>query len=146
MEDQVLPTLRELGIGFVPYSPIGRGFLSGTIQKIEDLDPKDWRRTNPRLAEENLKHNLELVSEVKKLADQVGSTPTQVALAWILKQGPDIVPIPGTKRVHYLEENGKSIFLDISDAQWAPLLEKLKGFATAGTRYTPDMMKLLDTE
>jgi aryl-alcohol dehydrogenase-like predicted oxidoreductase len=145
VEEKVLPTCHELGIGFVPYSPIGRGFLSGTIQKIEDLEASDWRRTNPRFAEENLKHNLELVDEVKKLSETIQATPAQVALAWLLHQGNNIVPIPGTKRVKYLEENAKSVFLKISDAQWAPLLQKLKTFQAKGTRYTPDMMKLLDT-
>ena len=145
VEEKVLPVVKELGIGFVPYSPIGRGFLAGKIQKIEDLEADDWRRTNPRFAEENLQHNLSLVSDVKKLGEAVGASPTQVALAWLLKQGDFIVPIPGTKRIEYLEENAKAAFLKISDDQWAPLENKLKTFRTAGTRYTPDMMKLLDT-
>jgi aryl-alcohol dehydrogenase-like predicted oxidoreductase len=144
VEEKVLPMLQKLGIGFVPYSPIGRGFLSGKIQKFEDLEASDWRRTNPRFAKENFDHNLTLVTEVKKLAAQLGATPTQVALAWLLKQGEHIVPIPGTKRISYLEENSNAAFLSISAAQWAPLEEKLKNFKVAGTRYTPDMMKLLD--
>ena len=144
VEEKVLPVLKELGIGFVPYSPIGRGFLSGKIQNLEDLEPTDWRRTNPRFAEESMKHNLTLVSEVKKLADQNGATPAQVALAWFLKQGEFIVPIPGTKRISYLEENSKAAFLKIPETQWAPLEVMLKDFETSGTRYTSDMMKLLD--
>lgn len=144
VEEKVLPVLRELGIGFVPYSPIGRGFLAGKIEKIEDLEASDWRRTNPRFAEENLQHNLSLVSEVRTLAEKVHATPAQIAIAWLLKQGNDIVPIPGTKRIAYLDENVGSTFLHISDEQWKPLQDKLKIFTTAGTRYTPDMMKLLD--
>ena len=144
VEEKVLPVVKELGIGFVPYSPIGRGFLSGTIQKIEDLEASDWRRTNPRFAEENLQHNLELVSEVKKLATAVNATPAQISLAWLLAQGEHIVPIPGTKRIQYLEENARAASLKVSAEQWAPLEHKLKTFHPAGTRYTPDMMKLLD--
>jgi aryl-alcohol dehydrogenase-like predicted oxidoreductase len=144
VEDAVLPTVQELGIGFVPYSPIGRGFLTGTIQKIEDLPADDWRRTNPRFAGENFKHNLELVEAVKQLAASVGATPTQIALAWLLKQGESIVPIPGTKRIKYLEENAQAALIQLTDAQWAPLEEKLRNFRTHGERYTSDMMKLLD--
>ena len=144
VEAKVLPTLKELGIGFVPYSPIGRGFLSGKIQKLEDLDASDWRRTNPRFGEANLKHNLTLVTEVNALAERMGASPTQIALAWLLKQGEFIVPIPGTKRVSYLEENSAAAFLNVSEAQWAPLEAMLKTFHTAGDRYTADMMKLLD--
>ncbi len=144
VEVSVLPTLRELKIGFVPYSPIGRGFLSGTIKKFEDLPADDWRRTSPRFSKENFAQNFELVTEVKALADKVQATPSQVALAWILKQGENIVPIPGTKRLQYLEENSTSVFLQISPEQWAPLENKLKTFKPQGDRYTADMMKLLD--
>ena len=144
VEASILPTLRELGIGFVPYSPIGRGFLTGTITKFEDLPADDWRRTNPRFSKENFGQNFELVAEVQKLAAKINATPAQVALAWILKQGHDIVPIPGTKRVKYLEENSNSIHLKISPEQWAPLEAKLKTFKTHGDRYTADMMKYLD--
>src|SRR6266481_6350154 len=101
----VLATCRELGITFVPYSPLGRGFLTGTIQKVEDLDPTDWRRENqPRFGEQALQANLKLATAVKELANEKGVTPAQLALAWVLAQGKDIVPIPGTKRVRYLEE------------------------------------------
>ena len=144
VEASILPTLRELGIGFVPYSPIGRGFLTGTITKFEDLPADDWRRTNPRFSKENFGQNFELVAEVQKLAAKINATPAQVALAWILKQGHDIVPIPGTKRVKYLEENSNSIHLKISPEQWAPLEAKLRTFKTHGDRYTADMMKYLD--
>ena len=144
VENTVLPTVKDLGIGFVPYSPMGRGFLTGTIQKLEDLPEGDWRKTNPRFAEENLQHNLSLVGEVRNLAEKVHGTPAQIALAWLLKQGSHIVPIPGTKRLKYLEENVKSVFLEIPKADWAPLEEKLKTFKAAGTRYSAEMMKLLD--
>jgi aryl-alcohol dehydrogenase-like predicted oxidoreductase len=144
VEEKVLPVVKELGIGFVPYSPIGRGFLAGKISKIEDLPANDWRRTNPRFAEENLKHNLELVSEVKKLAELAQVSPTQIALAWLLKKDSHIVPIPGTKRLQYLEDNAQAAFLKISDSEWIPLEKKLETFRAAGTRYTADMMKLLD--
>jgi aryl-alcohol dehydrogenase-like predicted oxidoreductase len=145
VEATVLPMVKELGIGFVPYSPMGRGFLTGTIQKIEDLPEGDWRKTNPRFAEANLQHNLALVTEVRKLAEKVHATPAQISLAWLLKQGPHIVPIPGTKRIKYLEENVKSASLAIPPDAWAPLDGMLKTFQAAGTRYAPDMMKLLDT-
>src|SRR4030081_1969637 len=101
----VLAACRELGITFVPYSPLGRGFLTGAIQKLEDLDASDWRRTNPRFGEKALQANLRLVDTVKELASKKGSTPARLTLAWVLAQGNDLVPIPGTKRVRYLEEN-----------------------------------------
>src|SRR4030081_771835 len=101
----VLDTCRELGITFVPYSPLGRGFLTGAIQKLEDLDASDWRRTNPRFGEKALRANLKLADTVKELASKKVSTPARLTLAWVLAQGNDLVPIPGTKRVRYLEEN-----------------------------------------
>src|SRR5467141_2826228 len=104
-EDEILPTCRELGIGFVPYSPIGRGFLSGRFKSFDDLPPDDWRRHNPRFQGANFTKNLDLVARVEQLAKQKGCTPSQLALAWLLAQGEDIVPIPGTKRRRYLEEN-----------------------------------------
>jgi aryl-alcohol dehydrogenase-like predicted oxidoreductase len=145
VEASILPTLKELGIGFVPYSPLGRGFLSGTIKKFEDLPADDWRRTNPRFSPENFQLNFELVKEVQVLAAKLEATPSQVALAWLLKQGPHIVPIPGTKRLSYLEENANAALLQISEAQWAPLEAKLRTFKPSGDRYTADMMKTLDT-
>jgi len=110
-EREVLPLVRELGIGFVAYSPLGRGFLAGQIRSIEQLDPKDWRRTNPRFSKENFGQNLRIANEVKDVAAEAGSTPAQVALAWLLAQGQDIVPIPGTKRVSRLEEDALEINL-----------------------------------
>lgn len=104
-EDEILPTVRELGIGFVPYSPLGRGFLSGQITKLEDLPADDYRRHAPRFQGENFAKNLQLVEQVKTIAQGKGATPGQLALAWLLAQGNDIVPIPGTKRRTYLEEN-----------------------------------------
>src|SRR5207237_7529833 len=99
----VLATCRELGIGFVPYSPLGRGFLAGAIQKVSDLDPSDWRRTNPRFTEEALRNNIKLADAVKELAAKKNCTPAQLALAWVLAQGEAVIPIRGTKRVRYLE-------------------------------------------
>ncbi|MFF3488406.1 aldo/keto reductase [Streptomyces sp. NPDC002701] len=104
-EAEVLPTLRELGIGFVPYSPLGHGFLTGDIRSLDGLDAGDWRRTNPRFTGENFTRNLRIADEVREVADEVGATSAQVALAWLLAQGDGIAPIPGTKRVDRLEEN-----------------------------------------
>src|SRR5260370_32116740 len=112
----VLATCRELGITFVPYSPLGRGFLTGAIQKLEDLDASDWRRTNPRFGEKALQANLRLVDTVKELASKKGSTPAQLALAWVLAQGNDLVPIPSTKRVRYLEENMWALNLQLTES------------------------------
>jgi len=104
-EPVVLPLLRELGIGFVPYSPLGHGFLTGTIHTIDDLDESDWRRTNPRFTGENFQHNLRIAEEVRNVAVEAGATPAQVAIAWLLTKGDTIAPIPGTKRVERVEEN-----------------------------------------
>jgi aryl-alcohol dehydrogenase-like predicted oxidoreductase len=104
-EPDVLPLLRELGIGFVPYSPLGHGFLTGTIRSIDDLADDDWRKTNPRFTGENFQRNLRIADEVQAIAADVGATPAQVALAWLLAKGDDIAPIPGTKRVARVEEN-----------------------------------------
>ena len=101
----MLPLLRELGIGFVPYSPLGHGFLTGTIHSIDDLDESDWRRTNPRFTGENFERNLRIANEVRAIADEAGATPAQVAIAWLLTKGDDIAPIPGTKHVTRVEEN-----------------------------------------
>jgi aryl-alcohol dehydrogenase-like predicted oxidoreductase len=104
-EDEILPAIRELGIGFVPYSPLGRGFLTGQIRRVDDLAPDDFRRHNPRFQGENFQRNLDLVDKIQEMAAKKSCTPAQLALAWLLHQGEDIVPIPGTKRVRYLEEN-----------------------------------------
>ena len=112
----VLATCRELGVTFVPYSPLGRGFLTGAIQKPEDLDVTDWRRTNPRFGEKALQENLKLAAAVKELAKEIRVTPAQLALAWVLAQGQEMVPIPGTKRLRYLEENMGALNVKLTDA------------------------------
>ncbi|MCU1633574.1 MAG: aldo/keto reductase [Micrococcaceae bacterium] len=120
-EREILPLVRELGIGFVPYSPLGRGFLTGTIRSVDQLDESDFRRNNPRFAGENLQANIRIVEHVDEVARQVGATPGQVALAWLLAQGDDIAPIPGTKQVRYLEENVAADGLILSQEQLAQL-------------------------
>jgi aryl-alcohol dehydrogenase-like predicted oxidoreductase len=137
-EEEILPTVRELGIGFVAYSPLGRGFLSGQIQSPDDFAPDDFRRTNPRFQDENLQRNLELVERVKEIAAEKGVTPGQLALAWLLHQGDDIVPIPGTKRVKYLEENVAAADIELSEEDLARIDEAAPAGAAAGDRY-PDM-------
>jgi aryl-alcohol dehydrogenase-like predicted oxidoreductase len=140
----VLDTCRELGITLVPYSPLGRGFLTGTIQKLEDLDPSDWRRTNyPRFEEQALQANLKLATAVKELAAEKGITPAQLALAWVLAQGKDLVPIPGTKRVRYLEENMGALNITLSAADLKRIEERLAQIQIVGERYTPQMMSLV---
>jgi aryl-alcohol dehydrogenase-like predicted oxidoreductase len=137
-EEEILPTVRELGIGFVAYSPLGRGFLSGQIQSPDDFAPDDFRRTNPRFQHENFQRNLELVERVKEIAAEKGVTPGQLALAWLLHQGDDIVPIPGTKRVKYLEENVAAADIELSEEDLARIDEAAPAGAAAGDRY-PDM-------
>jgi len=140
----VLAVCRELGITFVPYSPLGRGFLTGTIQKLEDLDASDWRRTNyPRFQEDALQSNLKLAAAVKELATEKGITPAQLALAWVLAQGEDLVPIPGTKRVRYLEDNMGARNVTLSPADLKKVASKLAEFRVIGERYTPEMMALV---
>jgi aryl-alcohol dehydrogenase-like predicted oxidoreductase len=113
-EAEILPTCRELGIGFVPYSPLGRGFLSGRFKSPDDLDQDDWRRTGPRFSGDNLESNLAVAAKVAELADEKGVTPAQLALAWVLAQGEDIVPIPGTKRRQYLEQNAAAVEVELT--------------------------------
>ncbi|TIH36926.1 aldo/keto reductase [Subtercola vilae] len=120
-EAEVLPTVRELGIGFVPYSPLGRGFLTGTIRSVDQLDANDFRRTSPRFEGDNLEANIRIVEQVDLVAAELGAKPGQVALAWLLAQGDDIAPIPGTKRVSYLEENAASDALTLTIEQLATL-------------------------
>src|SRR6202790_2719325 len=121
----VLATCRELGITFVPYSPLGRGFLTGAIQKLEDLDATDWRRTNPRFGEKALQENLKLAEAVKELASGKGVTPAQLALAWVLSQGKDVVPIPGTKRVRYLQENMDALRVNLTESDLKNIAQRL---------------------
>ena len=139
----VLATCRELGITFVPYSPLGRGFLTGAIQKLEDLDPTDWRRTNPRFGERAIQENLKLASTVKEIAREKGVTPAQLALAWVLGQGKDMIPIPGTKRVRYLEDNMGALNVKLTDADLKKINEQVSQFQVVGERYTPEMMALV---
>jgi aryl-alcohol dehydrogenase-like predicted oxidoreductase len=137
-EESVLPAVRELGIGFVAYSPLGRGFLSGQITSPEDFAEDDFRRRNPRFQGENFKRNLELVDRVREIAAEKDVTPGQLALAWLLHQGPDIVPIPGTKRVEYLEENAAASAIELTGEDLARIAEAAPVGAAAGERY-PDM-------
>jgi aryl-alcohol dehydrogenase-like predicted oxidoreductase len=120
-EPEVLPLLRELGIGFVPYSPLGHGFLTGHIRSLEELDDSDWRKTSPRFIGENFDRNLAIADEVQAVATDVGAKPAQVAIAWLLAKGDDIAPIPGTKRVARVEENIAADELDLSADQIAQL-------------------------
>jgi len=140
----VLETCRELGITFVPYSPLGRGFLTGTIQKLDDLDVTDWRRTNPRFGEGALKANLKLADAVNEIAKEKGCTPAQLALAWVLAQGSDMVPIPGTKRLKYLEDNMGALRVELSAADLKVIRELVAKIPVAGARYTPEMMAMLN--
>src|SRR3989440_11166113 len=142
-EDEVLPACRELGIGFVPYSPLGRGFLTGKIQKPEDIPQDDYRRTTPRFQGENFQRNLDIVKRVEEFSRQKKCTPAQLALAWVLAQGNDIVPIPGTKRRKYLRENldALGVMLDADDLE--RIGEVAPKDAAAGSRYPEAMMKLL---
>ncbi len=133
--DGVLATARELGIGFVPYSPLGRGFLSGRIRSLEDLDPTDFRRFHPRFQGENFAKNLELLDRVNAIAAEKQVTPGQLALAWVLAQGHDVVPIPGTKHVEFLEENVGALAISLSEDELASIEEAAPRGVTAGDRY-----------
>jgi aryl-alcohol dehydrogenase-like predicted oxidoreductase len=135
VEAEVLPALRELGIGLVAYSPLGRGFLTGAIQSPDDLEPGDFRRANPRFQGENFERNLELVRRVREIAVEHQCTPGQLALAWVMRQGDDIVPIPGTKRRRYLEENVEATEIELSDEDLARIDEAAPAGAAAGERY-----------
>jgi aryl-alcohol dehydrogenase-like predicted oxidoreductase len=137
-EDDILPTCRELGIGFVPYSPLGRGFLTGRFQSPEDLPENDWRRHNPRFQGENFQKNLDLVQEVKQLAADKDVTPAQLALAWVLHQGDDIVPIPGTTDPDHLEDNIGALRVSLTEDERDRLDEIAPRGVAAGDRY-PDM-------
>ncbi|WP_225410634.1 aldo/keto reductase [Stigmatella hybrida] len=143
-EQGVLATCRRLGIGFVPYSPLGRGFLTGAFTRPEDFEPDDYRRHSPRFQGENFHKNLELVQKVKDLAAQKGCTPSQLALAWVLAQGEDLVPIPGTKRRKYLEENLQALNVSLTEGDLKALEAVFPQDAAAGTRYPEAMMKLLN--
>ncbi len=143
-EPELLPTCRKLGITFVAYSPLGRGFLTGAFKTPDDFEPGDYRRTSPRFQGENFARNLELVDKVKQLAAQSGITPSQLALAWVLAQGEDIVPIPGTKRRKYLEENAAAVDIDLAPDVVEALRQAFPLDAAAGDRYVPAMKALLN--
>jgi aryl-alcohol dehydrogenase-like predicted oxidoreductase len=130
--------VRELGIGFVAYSPLGRGFLTGQIQSFEDLPEGDYRRNSPRFQGENFEKNLELVEKVREIADEKGVAPSQLALAWLLNEGEDVVPIPGTKRRKYLEENAAAAEIELTDEDLGRIDEAAPKGVAAGDRY-PDM-------
>jgi aryl-alcohol dehydrogenase-like predicted oxidoreductase len=142
VEQDILPVLRELGIGFVPFSPLGRGYLTGAFRSVKDLPEGDWRSNVPRFDEQNAAANAKIVEGVKAVAGRLGATPAQVALAWILAQGPDIVPIPGTKRRKYLDENLDAWQLRLPEPELAEL-GRLAALTT-GDRYLPWMMKLVE--
>jgi aryl-alcohol dehydrogenase-like predicted oxidoreductase len=139
-EDGVLDACRELGVGFVPYSPLGRGFLTGQIKKFEDLEPDDYRRNSPRFQGENFQKNLDLVGRIEEIARSKGCTPAQLALAWVLAQGDDLVPIPGTKRRKYLEENVGALDVNLTYEDLERIDEIAPKGAAAGTRYPEAMM------
>jgi len=143
-EDEVLPTLRDLGIGLVAYSPLGRGFLTGQIRSLDDLPEDDWRRSNPRFQEDALRENLELADRVTELADRHGVTPAQLALAWVLAKGDDIVPIPGTKSPRRLEENAAALDVTLSEDEVTELDDAISPDAVRGSRYPEQMMGLLN--
>jgi aryl-alcohol dehydrogenase-like predicted oxidoreductase len=135
IEGEIVPTARELGIGIVPYSPLGRGFLSGEIRTVEDLAPDDFRRHSPRFTGENFERNLELVSRVRELAAAKGCTPGQLALAWLLHQGEDVAPIPGTRRIAFLEENIGALEVALSADELRAIEDAAPVGAAAGDRY-----------
>jgi aryl-alcohol dehydrogenase-like predicted oxidoreductase len=140
LEDELLATLRELGIGLVAYSPLGRGFLSGRITRPDDFGEDDFRRNHPRFTGENFARNLDLVARVRELAAAKGVSPSQLAIAWVLAQGGDVVPIPGTKRRSYLEENAGALEVRLTPEDLAAIEEVAPRGAVAGDRYTPEMM------
>jgi aryl-alcohol dehydrogenase-like predicted oxidoreductase len=142
-EAEILGTVRELGIGFVPYSPLGRGFLTGRIRSIDDFDADDWRRNAPRFQGENFDKNLELVVEIGRIAREKGCTPAQLALAWVLAQGDDLVPIPGTKRRSYLDENIAALEVKLTADELARIDRVVPPGVAAGTRYAAPQMQHL---
>jgi aryl-alcohol dehydrogenase-like predicted oxidoreductase len=143
-EDEILDTVRELGIGFVAYSPLGRGFLTGQIKRYENLAEDDYRRQSPRFQGENFERNLELVRRVEKIAEEKGITPSQLALAWVLAQGDDVIPIPGTKRRSYLEENAAAADVTLTAKELRRIEEVAPRGVASGLRYPEEMMKLVN--
>jgi aryl-alcohol dehydrogenase-like predicted oxidoreductase len=145
IEREIIPAARELGVGIVPYSPLGRGVLSGALTSTDDLSEDDFRRSSPRFQGDNLEENLKRVERVREIAGEVGCAPAQLALAWLLHQGDDVAPIPGTKRVKYLEENVAAADVQLSDDQLAALDEAVPVGATAGDRYAEAGMATVET-
>jgi aryl-alcohol dehydrogenase-like predicted oxidoreductase len=144
VEDQILPAVRELGIGFVAYSPLGRGFLTGRFQKLEDLPADDFRRNHPRFQGANFAQNLRLVERVQQIAREKNATPSQLALAWVLAQGKDVVPIPGTKKRPYLEENARAAEVKLTAEDLRRIAEAAPKGVAAGDRYPPQAMANVD--
>jgi aryl-alcohol dehydrogenase-like predicted oxidoreductase len=144
LEEELVPTLRELGIGLVAYSPLGRGFLSGRITSPDDFGEDDFRRNHPRFTGESFARNLELVDRVRELAEGKGVTPSQLAIAWVLAQGDDVVPIPGTKRRRYLEENLGALEVELTPGDLAAIERATPRGSVAGARYNPEMMANVD--
>jgi len=144
VEGGILDTVRELGIGFVAYSPLGRGFLTGRYKSPDDFDRDDWRRNNPRFSGENFAKNLRLVDEVTRIASEKGCTPSQLALAWVLAQGDDVVPIPGTKHREYLEENAEGANVRLTQADLDRIERVFPQGAAAGTRYPEQGMQTVN--
>jgi aryl-alcohol dehydrogenase-like predicted oxidoreductase len=143
-EEEVIPTCRELGIGFVAFSPLGRGFLTGRFKSPDDFPPDDWRRTAPRFMGENFQKNLDLVARVGEIARRKRCTPSQLALAWVLAQGDDIVPIPGTKQLRYLEENVHALDVELTEADLQEIDEVAPQGVAAGARYNEAGMRTID--
>ena len=143
-EGELLETVRELGIGFVAYSPLGRGFLTGQITSLDDLAANDWRRSMPRFEQDNFRRNIELVEKLKELAANKGCSPAQLALAWVLVHGDDVVPIPGTKRRKYLEENIGALAIDFTPEELAEIDAALPAGAAAGSRYSAPGMRTVN--
>jgi aryl-alcohol dehydrogenase-like predicted oxidoreductase len=144
IEEEIVPAARDLGVGIVAYSPLGRGFLTGRYASVDDLADDDFRRYQPRFQGDNLKANLRLVERVRELAEDVGCTPVQLALAWLLHQGSDVVPIPGTKHARYVDENAEATEISLSAHQLEALDDAMPAGAAAGERYTPEGMAAVE--
>ena len=144
VEAEILPTCRELQIGFVPWSPLGRGFLTGQVKTFDDLDANDWRRVSPRFQGDNFGRNLDLVAQIQEMADAKNCTPAQLAIAWLLQQGDDLVPIPGTKRVSYLLDNLGALDVKLTIAELDRIDTILPKGAASGDRYPASMMQMVN--
>ena len=144
IEQEIIPAARELGVGIVPYSPLGRGVLAGALTSTDDLDADDFRRSSPRFQGDNWEQNLKRVERVREIAEEVGCTPVQLALAWLLHQGDDVAPIPGTKRVRYLEENVAAADIELTPDQLERIDEAVPEGASRGDRYAPPGMATVE--